>query len=124
VLDLVGVTDPSVERIEGERGADAEEEPEQHPEQRGTRRIRLDLAGIVGGSDQAQPTQPASPSTQLTIQYMSRLLATLASTRSASGRAPTLAKHSNASTVLLTLSGRGDKDANQVAEMLTGEALS
>jgi tryptophan synthase beta chain len=28
------------------------------------------------------------------------------------------------STVLVTLSGRGDKDANQVAEMLTGEALA
>ena len=29
-----------------------------------------------------------------------------------------------AGTVLVALSGRGDKDANQVAEMLTGEALS
>ena len=28
------------------------------------------------------------------------------------------------STVLLTLSGRGDKDAMQVAELLTGEALA
>src|SRR5690349_21448699 len=38
--------------------------------------------------------------------------------RESGGRVP------EGSTVLVTLSGRGDKDANQVAEMLTGEALA